>query len=240
MLIQPVVVELSARQRVASVSISLSNKAKSSLRLQADVLRWTQDLNGRPLTEYTDDILVTPPLVEIRPGELQVFRLAFRGPRASVDELAYRLKLEDISAETDSSELTPSMQIRFRSNYDLPVLAAPVGTAKTLLRWKPCLTGDSVGTDLSSQPSLRTATPHATATCIRVLNVGNHRVKVKKLMLSGTGWQESLTLKEGETVLVGTEREWRIPRPRSSIGTPLSVHIETAQGITLQAEPGGF
>ena len=62
MLIQPVVVELSARQRVASVSISLSNKAKSSLRLQADVLRWTQDLNGRPLTEYTDDILVTPPL----------------------------------------------------------------------------------------------------------------------------------------------------------------------------------
>ncbi|QHE87184.1 fimbrial biogenesis chaperone [Hydrogenophaga sp. BPS33] len=239
-LIQPVVVELSARQRVASVAISLSSKAASPLRLQADVLSWTQDLNGRPVTEYTDDILVTPPLVEIRPGERQVFRLAFRGPRTSTDELAYRLKLEDISAEKDAAEVVPGMQISFRSNYDLPVLAAPVGTAAPLLRWKPCPGSETADVALPGQTHLKAPTPRATATCIRVLNDGTRRVKVNKLMLSGDGWQEMLTLKNGETVLVGTEREWRVPRSPGSIGTPSGVQIETAQGTTLKAEAGGF
>lgn len=237
--IQPVVVELGAKQRVASISIALSSRATSPLRLQADVLSWHQDLDGKPVVEYTDDLLVTPPLIEIRPGGSQVFRLALRGSRPSADELAYRLRLEDISAETDSPLVGPGVRINFRTNYDLPVMVGPTSPTLELLRWKPC----PADADEASQPPTalsHTRSTSSTKACVRVINEGNRRVKVQKVTAIGTDWRESLSLREGEAVLVGTEREWRIPLSKDQKGPVRAVLIETAQGKTLTAKDGGF
>lgn len=80
-LISPVVVELGARQRAIAVTVSLSDQARAPMRLQAELLRWTQDVQGQAVTEPGDDLLVTPPIADLRPGGKQVFRIALRGPR---------------------------------------------------------------------------------------------------------------------------------------------------------------
>ena len=227
-LIEPVIVNLDARQRIVSVSVKLSDKALAPMRFQADVLRWSQNLKGDALTEPTDDLLVTPPIAELRPGEQQLFRVTLRGPRPAPEELAYRLILEDIAEPTESTNV--GVSIKFRMRYDLPVIVAPAGPVVNALRWNPC----------PLEAALTPTKSAATEACVRLLNTGNRRVKVQTLTLTGEGWQQALALKEGENLLVGAEREWRVPLQTGQTGALRGVQVQTARGETLQAEAGGF
>lgn len=228
LVIGPITVEFGEKQRVAAVAVTLDNSAKLPMRLQAEVLRWSQDLAGQAVTEETDELLVTPPMAELRPGQRQVFRLALRGKRPAPEELAYRLILEDISESTTSAEVSPGMVINFRMRHDLPVVVAPAGPVVNLLRWKPC------------PPESASAATRGAEACVRLLNAGNRRVKVQTLTLTGEGWQQALPLKDGENVLVGSEREWRVPLAKGQTGALRGVEVQTARGETLQAEAGGF
>lgn len=222
-LISPVVVELGARQRAVAVTVSLSDQARAPMRLQAELLRWTQDVQGQAVTEPSDELLVTPPIADLRPGGQQVFRIALRGPRPAPEELAYRLILEDVAEPTAAADSAPGILIKFRMRYDLPVLVAPAGPVANALRWKPC------------PPADRPA-----EACVRLRNAGNRRVKVQTLTLAGDGWQQALSLKDGVNVLAGSEREWRVPLQAGQTGALRGVQVLTARGETLQAETGGF
>lgn len=219
-LVNPVVVELGAQQRTASVTITLSDKASAPIRLQAQVLRWRQDLHGADLTEDSNDVLVTPPIAQLQPGQKQLFRIALRGPRSAPGELAYRLVFEDIAAPAPAAPTPQGMTINFRMRYDLPLMIAPAGPVLTLLRWKSCP---------AAGPS---------EACVRVRNDGNRRVKVKGLTLEGDGWRQALVLKEGDNVLAGAEREWRVALQGAPADPARSLKVATARGETVQAEPG--
>jgi fimbrial chaperone protein len=221
--INPVVVEFAPRQRVASVTISLSDTATRAMRLQAEVLSWRQDLQGKDLTAPSTDLLVTPPIAELRPGQKQLFRVALRGPRQGSGELAYRLVLEDVAPPAPEAPPTdtPDISIRLRMRYDLPVLLAPAGPVVNQLRWKPCVAAPAEGRPLA---------------CVRLSNAGNRRVKVQALTLSGANWEQTLALGEGANVLSGAEREWRVPLQPGQAGAPLGVRVRTVDGQSIQAE----
>ena len=250
--IGPVVVEFGPQQRVAAVGVQLDESAAQPVRLQAEVLRWRQDLAGQAVATETDEMLVTPPVADLRPGQRQVFRLALRGARPAPEELAYRLVLEDISAapagqadaaerheetpvraqasSSPSASLTqgdrsggaPELAVDFRLRYDLPVMVAPLGGVTQSLRWKVCPAS-------------------AAEVCVRVLNAGNRRVKLTALTLAGDGAGNSLSLGEGEVLLVGTEREWRLPAAGPlPPPAPSGLRVQTSRGELIEATPGGF
>jgi fimbrial chaperone protein len=234
-LINPVVVELGARQRSIAVTVSLTNTASGPVRLQTELLRWRQNLQGGAVTEPSDDLVVSPPIADLKPGDKQVFRLALRGARPSTEELTYRLILEDVAEPAATTDSTPGMVIKFRMRYDLPVLLAPAGPVVNTLRWKPCPADAAV----ASAP-VKPATQRTAESCVRLLNAGNRRVKVQTLTLTGDNWQQVLSLKDGENVLAGAEHEWHVPLQAGQAGTPHGVQVNTTRGETLQAEAGGF
>lgn len=220
-LISPVVVEFAPRQKVATVRLTLSDKVTRPMRLQAQLLRWRQDIHGAAITESSEDLVVTPRIAELKPGQQQVLRVALRGLLPADSEMAYRLVLEDV-AEPASMDLGGGAAVNFRMAYDLPVLVPPRGPVRKALRWTSC----------------QAASPaSAGGICVRVANAGNRRVKVQSLTVSGDGWQQSLHLKEGENVLAGDEREWRVPAPAA--GPLRAVQVRTVQGEVLEAVPAG-
>jgi fimbrial chaperone protein len=228
--INPVLVELGARQRAVTLTVSLSANASAPMRLQTELLRWEQDAQGLAMTEPSDDLLVTPPLVDLEPGATQVFRIALRGARQSPGELAYRLVLEDIAEVTASVDLAPGMAIKIKMRYDLPVLLAPDGKVVDALQWKPC-----------APEAAQAATPaKSIAACVRLLNAGNRRVKLQTLTFEGDGWQQALAFKDGENLLAGAQREWRLPLLAGHDGKLTGVQAQTVRGETLQAENGAF
>lgn len=227
LVIGPTVIEFGPKQKVAAVSVTLDSNAAMPMRLQAEVLVWRQTVKGENVYDDTTELLVTPPIAEIKPGQKQIFRLAMRGARAAPEELAYRLVLEDISAVMGTAQVAPNMKVDFRMRYDLPVLLAPVSPVANRVLWKPC----KADTLISAKQ---------TAACIHLLNAGNRRVKIQTLTVVGDGWQQPLAFGDGENILAGAEREWRIPLQASQTGRFRSVQAQTARGETLQLEPGEF
>jgi fimbrial chaperone protein len=223
MLIQPIVVELAPRQRAVAISVTLGETASAPVRLQAELLRWTQDRDGRAITAASDDLIVSPPLAELQPGQRQVFRVALRGAPSN-EERAYRLVLEDIAEPGTAASGAPGMAVNFRMRFDLPVMVAPAGKVQNTLRWNGC--------------PADVARPAADV-CLQLMNAGNRRVKVQTLTLLGDGWQQAITL-NGENVLVGSEREWHFPLATGHTGPLRGVQVQTSQGETLQAEGEGF
>lgn len=218
-LINPVFVEFGERQRIASVTVTLSEKATAPMRLQAEMLRWDQDIHGAALTQPSGDMLVTPAIADLKPGDKQVFRLALRGPRPAPGELAYRLILEDIAAAPANAAAAGAVAIQFRMRYDLPVLIAPAVPVQTALRWKSC------------------APAAAGEACVALRNAGNRRVKVRTLMLAGADWHQEVALNDGVNVLAGATRAWRVPPAAGHAGAVRGVQVRTARDETLQAEP---
>jgi fimbrial chaperone protein len=227
LVIGPTLVEFGPKQKVAAVSVTLSSNAAMPMRLQADVLVWRQTVKGENVYDETTELLVTPPIAEIKPGQKQVFRLALRGARAVQEEVAYRLVFDDISATTGSIQVTPDTKVDLRMRYDLPVLLAPLSPVVNRMVWKPC--------KADTAPSASQA-----VACIHLLNAGNRRVKVQSVTIFGEGWQQPLAFGNGENILAGAEREWRIPLGASQSGSFRSLQVQTALGETLQLEPGEF
>jgi fimbrial chaperone protein len=211
-LIEPVVVELGARQRAASVTITLNPKATASLMLQSQVLQWEQALDGTSRTQPSTDLVVAPPIVELKPGESQLLRVGLRGPRRGVGEQAYRLVLEDVAA---GSPAAGAPGVSFRMRYDLPVLLAPAEPVRQALRWQACA-------------------PKAGEICVRLANDGNRRVSLRKLSFAGSNW--AVPVESPGTVLASTEREWRLPLPAGGSGAALHVSGETSRGEAVQAD----
>lgn len=222
--INPVVVEFMPRQRVASVTVALSETAARPMRLQAEVRTWQQNLQGKDVSSPSTDLLVTPPIAELRPGQKQLFRIALRGPRQDSGELAYRLVLEDVAppaADAPPSD-SPDISIRLRMRYDLPVLLAPTAPVVKRLRWQSCAAAPAGGRPVA---------------CVRLVNAGNRRVKVQSLILSGAGWEQTLALDEGANVLAGAEREWHIPLQPGQAGAQ-ALRVYTVGGEQILAEAG--
>jgi fimbrial chaperone protein len=221
-LISPVVVEFGPRQKIATVRVTLSDKAIKPMRLQAQLLQWRQDAQGAAVTQPSEDLIVTPRIAELRPGQQQVLRLALRGSLPADTEMAYRLVLEDI-AQPSSMDLGGGAAVNFRMAYDLPVMVAPRGAVVNALRWRACP---------------QAAAPRQSGgICVRIANAGNRRVKVQSVTVSGEGWQQVLQLKEAEAVLAGAEREWVVPA--NAPGALRAVEVRTATGQLLAAEAAG-
>ncbi|MBK6006613.1 molecular chaperone [Ramlibacter ginsenosidimutans] len=215
-------VEFGPKQKIATVRITLSDQAIKPMRLQAQLLQWRQDLHGAPVTKPSEELIVTPRIAELKPGQQQVLRLALRGSLPAETERAYRLVLEDI-AQPSSMDVGGGAAINFRMAYDLPVMVAPRGTIVSALRWRDCPAD---------------AAPRASkGVCVRIANAGNRRVKVQSVTVSGDGWQQALNLKEADAVLAGAEREWVVPA--TAMGPVRGVEVRTATGQVLRADPAG-
>lgn len=220
--ISPVVIEMSsARQGVA---VTINNYGESPITLQSEAFAWRQT-DGVDRDEPTDELLVVPPIVKVPANASQTFRLMLHTPNPLPMERTYHLFLEDIS---ELQAASGAATLNFRVNHILPILIAPAGKILTSIRWKPC-----VPVNAAKPPVSREA-------CVRLLNAGNRRVKVQALTLAGDGWQQALSLKTGENVLAGSEREWHVTLADGQRGVLRGVQVETARGEILQAESGGF
>lgn len=207
------------------------------MRLQAEVLRWNQDLQGRTVGDSTDELLVTPPIVDIKPGATQMFRVMLRGARRGAEELAYRLILEDVGEPVAGADSSAPVVINFRMRYDLPVFVAPAVPQQSAIRWKPC-PADALVIAPVLPGTLQAA--RESEFCVRISNAGNQRVKVQSLTVVGDGWQHSVPFKEGINVLSGAEREWRIALKADHNGAIRNMQVSTARGETIDAQAGGF
>ena len=198
--IAPIMVELSPDKKVASIRVL--NDSTEAMTFQAETLSWNQ-IAGVDQYAQTQELLVAPAIFQIAPGTTQILRVTLRKSAATDVELAYRLILEDVTAE--SSPQLGTVNMRFRHN--LPLFATPRQPPVVNSQWRRC------------------AAP-ANKACIELNNQGNRRVRLTGIAVEGPNWRTDIP--GGATVLAGAWRQWLFDL---NAGQPAALRVIASSGV---------
>lgn len=100
----------------------LTNTGSETLHAQVRVYRWTQ-ADGKDVLTPSRDIVVSPPMVTIAPGDRQMVRVIRQvTPPADGVETAYRVIVDELPVDTNDKA-----GLRFVLKYSIPVFLAPAG-----------------------------------------------------------------------------------------------------------------
>ncbi|MFC6313222.1 molecular chaperone [Paraburkholderia dipogonis] len=127
--ISPVMVDMAAEANAAG--ITLKNPGEKPLFGQVRVFRWDQ-ANGDDTLTPTQDLVASPPLIQIPGHADQLVRLVRTAPAPSASEQGYRVLIDELP-EADAA---PTSGVTIRLRYSVPVFAEPaVDVGQPRLSW---------------------------------------------------------------------------------------------------------
>jgi fimbrial chaperone protein len=178
-------VELSARQLHATLQITNSGDEKVTVQLHP--VLWTM-AGGVEALEDTNDVIFNPPIVTIMPHQTQAIRVGLREFGPSATEETYRLILEEVPANFDSS----LKGLRTVLRISIPIFVNPSVPAEAKLSW-----------DLQR-------TPDGGAT-LSVSNHGNAHIQLRQFSMVADGATDpSFSQSSFVYLLPGERREWTV------------------------------
>lgn len=209
--VHPVRVELSEK-RGKSALLTVTNRGKEPLRLQASAFSWSQSEAGEVELEATSDIVFFPSILTIAPGSSRKIRV---GTSASFEstEKTYRIIVEELPSPSPG----PTNGIRILTRMSIPIFVQPE-------RPKP----------LAHIEGVRAQDGELSIT---VSNRGNASFILRKLDVSARNSSGEVVFEEelaGWYLLASDKRVFRlsIPRPLCDERTKLLVEAHGHQGAT--------
>jgi fimbrial chaperone protein len=115
--ISPVNVEVVAP--AAASTVTLKNAGDTPVKMQARLFSWSQNAQGEQLNK-TNAVVVSPPFVDLKPGEKAVVRIVRLSKQPLAREESYRLMVDELPKKVTASGPTIQMVMR----YSVPVFFA--------------------------------------------------------------------------------------------------------------------
>ncbi|UNC51744.1 fimbrial biogenesis chaperone [Enterobacter huaxiensis] len=155
--VAPVTLDLDSSQRATAVY--LTNSGDTPIHAQIRVYDWTQ-ANGKDVLTPTDDVVSSPAMTALAPGQQQLVRIIVLQPGARPQEQSYRLVIDELPSHLANA--AGRNAVHFLLRYSIPVfIAGAHGTG-------------SRETDLSCE---QTDSPAA----IQCYNAGDRHIRLSNL-----------------------------------------------------------
>jgi fimbrial chaperone protein len=199
--ISPVMINFAAAQGAAG--INLQNQGDTPLFGQVRVYVWDQ-VNGEDVLTPTQDVVASPPLVQIAPRGSQTIRLVRTGDRGTAQERTYRVLIDEVAR--DDGPATSGVDIRLR--YSVPVFVAAA---------------DAAGQEALSWTFFR----KDGSWMVRIVNAGIRHAQIGAWSVSNRAGKE-FSISQGlfGYVLPGRSREWRLPVDKDAdLGGALTIKV---------------
>jgi fimbrial chaperone protein len=186
--ISPVMISLRAGQGASG--ITMQNLADTPVYGQVRVYLWEQK-DGDDVLTPTQDVVASPPIIEIGPKSSQIIRLVRRSEQLPSSELCYRILIDEIPRANDG----PASGVDIRLRYSVPMFVLPADE-----RIAPNLAWSVFRKDGSWM--------------LRVRNSGTQRAQIGALEMSNAAGRQ-FVIAQGlfGYVLAGRLREWKLPVP---------------------------
>ncbi len=195
-------VNLSIPADRSATSLSLTNTDGQPVSVRVLTYTWTQP-DGRDLYVDTNQVIVSPPIFTLAPGQTQLVRVGLKQRRSGE---FYRVIFEEIPR---AGTATSAIQVALRLNLPLFVEAAK---GKPDLRWQ-------AWRDRSGTLSLDAR------------NLGNRHQKVLQIDLGCEAGGDCIRSKEMGDVLPQGSKQWGLGRhPEIGAGSTISLKIRTPTG----------
>ena len=200
--VTPLRVDLSPKAPAAIIDVI--NTSAGALTLQVQQRAWVQN-EGSDTQADTRDLILSPAIFTLQPGEKQVVRIALRSAPDAQRERAYRVFVSEVP--TPQLKVTPDASgFRVALRMDLPLFVAPLNAAAP----QPSYALDATGARLTVR---NTGDAHLRYTDFTVVQAGR---KLAELPIF--------------TVLAGSERRFELPRDKLGAGGGLRVQANSNAG----------
>ncbi len=187
-----------------SRSITLRNRNPYPVLLQARILSWGQSEDGQDQLLDSDDLLMSPPIVELEPDSEQIVRVAFRGAALASSELTYRIIFSEVARSAAGDSDAPGVQ--FLIEFSIPVFVRPDREVKPAIQW-----------DLNARG------PESWS--LTASNVGSAHIQIRSLLvLCGQAEvdQPVASVHQPAYILPGSRRAWHLSVPAEPCGLNLT------------------
>jgi fimbrial chaperone protein len=213
--ISPLRANLSAREPVATVTLRNEDPTRPTL-IQARPSAWAV-VDGDDRYDPTRELVVSPAIFRLEPGQTQVIRLTLRGEADPRSERLFRLFLQQLP--DDGASERGASNVRFLVTFSIPVIVAPSGNpdAAPHLAW-------SIERDPAGEHRLR------------VVNDGTAHRKIVGVALSGASGDRPI-VSAPTYLLPNTERVWgfRLEGPLPAGKVDLTVLADDGTSSRVQA-----
>ena len=103
-----------------AVSLEVQNTGELPAQLQVERYRWVADKGGDDQLEPTDDIVATPPILTLAPGQKQIIRVLVSGNQDPTREATYRVILQETALNDP-----PPNAVRALLRISMPLFITP-------------------------------------------------------------------------------------------------------------------
>jgi fimbrial chaperone protein len=195
---------LDFRSGEATSTVTLETAKKDGFAAQLRVFRWVQTESGEEKLEKTEDVVVSPPMVKVRPGAPSVVRLVRVAKTAVTGEETYRLLIDEVPDRKDLQ----SGNITFIIRQSLPVFFAGLYARPGQLVWKTVERKGKLVLEAS--------------------NAGQKRVKLLKLAVTDDKNRDLVKNSGLAYVLGGQTKTWELSG--ATAGKTLTIKAESDAG----------
>ena len=114
--LSPVKIELLDTEKASS--LTLYNQSSESSNYQIRAFKWTQN-QGEDMLQETDEIAVSPPILNLKPDVSFTIRIVRTKPSSLVDESAYRILIDELPKPVDQRKAGQGVNIIMRSSVPM-------------------------------------------------------------------------------------------------------------------------
>lgn len=217
--VSPISLSLQAKENASG--LTLSNTGNDVVHAQVRVYDWSQNEQGDQLTT-SRGLLVSPPMLELKPGEQQLIRvIRAKAPPSGVGavEASYRLSIDELPIQSP----TQKTGLQFALSYSLPVFVNPVGVTKTMPQLQWCYSPKADGEQIDLHVS-NNGNGHAQLASLSYIDAADNDTAIHQGLLG--------------YVLPGASMHWTLKFPPSALMTSGKIKVmingtQTTQDITL-------
>ncbi len=130
--VSPVSLALSQAERAGIFTVS--NTGEAPMNAQVRVFKWTQTDKEEYALEPTNDLIVSPPIIQLAPGVPQEVRL-IRRQAPSTDEQHYRLIIDQLPS-AEKPGVKPKKGITVLIRHNIPVFLNSTDQPVAQLQWR--------------------------------------------------------------------------------------------------------
>lgn len=200
----------------------LSNSGDRPIRAQVRVMGWSQETGADRLAP-SRDLLPSPPIVEIAPGQQQLVRIVRPQAGGMATEQAFRLLVDELP----DPALDANSGLQFLLQYSVPVFVLPPGASPQ----------DAAGPRPPTDASMLTGrvVEDAAGARLVVANHGGRRVRLSQLTrVDAAGTDTPLVPGLLGYVLAGQTMQWPLALPRGGMhGASLKVRLNDDQDARI-------
>ncbi|MBU2886482.1 molecular chaperone [Gilvimarinus agarilyticus] len=176
--------------------ITLVNTGQELLYAQVRVYQWLQ-LDGKDQLQPTQEIIASPPVIELGPGVNQLVRIVRTGSPPDMAERSFRIIIDELPVSYDkniTSANQPTGGLTFRLRYSIPVFIQP----PQAVNLQPVLNSSLIS--------------HEGEHFIRLSNEGNSHAHIADLTWIQSDDRTTIAPGLAGYVLPGEQREWLLPK----------------------------